>query len=51
MIPKWCLLVEVEVGIASTGGAGGVYYVEGEGMVSTGWNGPREEVSQMWKCI
>ena len=28
------------MGVASIGGARGVYYVEGE-EVSTGWNGPR----------
>ena len=34
------------MGIASIGGALGVYYLEGE-EVSTGWNGPRGvEVSQ-----
>ena len=37
-IPKWCLVAEVEAGVASTGGVGGVYFVEwggldGHGMV------------------
>ena len=31
------------MGVACSGGAGGVYCVEG---VSTGWNGPREAVSR-----
>ena len=29
LISKWCLFVEVEMGVACTGGAGGVYCVEG----------------------
>ena len=28
-IPKWCVIVEVEVGVACSGGAGGLYCVEG----------------------
>ena len=37
---KWCLIVDVEVGVVCTGGAGGVYCVEGGGGASTEWNGP-----------
>ena len=35
--PKWCAIVEVEMGVACSSGAGGVYCVEG---------GPREAVSR-----
>ena len=44
------------MGVASTGGAGGVYYMQGGGGgggggASTGWNGPREEVSQCGSAV